>query len=101
MINELNQNQEAFVNDSFNRDVRPNPMKLLVQIQMEAQAGRIREDVNPFHLFLNMLSMCAFPFVARPLLQRVVEIDQDTYMQFMQMRKKEITRFLIQAIRKE
>ena len=100
VINELNQNQEVFVKDILNRKERPNPMKLLVQIQLEAQAGRIREDVTPFNFFLNMLSICAFPFVARPLLQQLIQIDDQTYMQLMQKRKKEVTDFIIHAIQK-
>ena len=100
VINELNQNQEGFINDLLGRKERPNPMKLLVQIQMEAQAGRIRAEVNPFHLLLNMVSLCAFPFIARPLLQRIVQIDEATYMQFLQMRKKEVTSFIIHSIQK-
>ena len=100
VINELNQNKEAFVEDILSQKDRPNPMKLMVQIQMEAQAGRIREDVTPFNLFLNMLSMCAFPFIAQPLLQQLIQIDDETYMQFMEQRKKEVTDFIIHAIRK-
>ena len=100
VINELNQNQEAFIEDILSQKERPNPMKLMVQIQMEAQAGRIRENITPFNLFLNILSMCVFPFIARPLLQQVVQIDDSTYMQFMEHRKKEITDFVIHAIQK-
>lgn len=100
VINELNQNQEVFVADILSRKEKPNPMKLLVQIQLETQAGRIREGVTPFNLFLSMLSMCAFPFVARPLLQQLIQIDDQTYMQLMQQRKKEVTDFIIHAIQK-
>ena len=101
VIHELNQNQEEFISNILSRKERPNPMKLLVQIQLEVQAGHIREDVNPFHLLLNMLSMCAFPFVAQPLLQRIVHVDSATYTKLMKMRKKEVTDFIIHAIEKK
>lgn len=101
VINELNQNQEDFIADILSRKEKPNPMKLLVQIQMEAQAGRIRPDITPFNLFLSMLSMCAFPFVARPLLQQLVQIDDETYMQFIEQRKTEVTQFIIRAIQND
>lgn len=100
VINELNQNQEAFIQDILSQKELPNPMKLMVQIQMEAQLGRIRENVTPFNLFLNILSMCVFPFVGRPLIQRLIQIDDETYLQFMEQRKKEVTEFIIHAIQK-
>ncbi len=98
VINELNQKGEAFVKDLLSRERRPNPLPLIGQIQMEVQAGRIRK-VDPFHLFLNMLSMCAFPFVARPLFQGVARMDDATYLNLMKTRKQEIINFIHNAIR--
>ena len=100
VINELNQNKEEFIERILSKKEKPNPMKLLVQIQMEAQAGKIR-DINPFHFFLNLISMCIFPFLGRPLFQGVMSIDDQTYMQFMEMRKKEIVEFILHSIKKE
>ena len=100
VINELNQNQEAFIKDILGRKEKPNPLKLITTIQAEVNKGTIR-PINPVHLVLNMISMCVFPFVAKPLLQGVVNIDNETYMQMMDMRKKEIVDFIINAIEKK
>jgi AcrR family transcriptional regulator len=100
VINELNQNQEAFIKDILGRKEKPNPFKLLTTIQTEVNKGTIR-PINPVQLVLNMISMCVFPFVAKPLLQGVVNIDDETYMQMMDMRKKEIVEFIINAIEKK
>lgn len=100
VINELNQNQEAFIKDILGRKEKPNPLNLLTTIQTEVNNGMIR-PINPVHLGLNMISMCVFPFIAKPLLQGVVNIDNETYMQMMDMRKKEIVEFIINAIEKK
>ncbi len=98
MINELNQKGEAFVKELMSRKTKPNPLPLIGQIQMEVQAGRIRA-VNPFHLVLNMLSLCAFPFIARPLFQGIAQVDDETYLKLMESRKQEIIDFIHNAIR--
>lgn len=98
VINELNQNGEAFVKELMSSKDKPNPLPLIGQIQMEVQAGRIRE-VNPFHLVLNMLSLCAFPFIARPLFQSIAQVDNEAYLKLMENRKQEIIAFIHHAIR--
>ena len=98
VINELNQKGGAFVNDLMNRKSKPNPLPLIGQIQMEVQAGRIRE-VNPFHLVLNMISLCVFPFIARPLFQGIARVDDQAYLKIMDNRKQEIIDFIHNAIR--
>ena len=98
VINELNQKGDAFVQDLMNRKNKPNPLPLIGQVQMEIQAGRIRA-INPFHLVLNMLSMCVFPFIARPLFQGIAQVDDETYLKLMESRKQEIIDFIHSAIR--
>lgn len=98
VINELNQKGEAFVKDLMSREKKPNLLPLIGQIQMEIQAGRVRE-VNPFHLVLNMLSMCVFPFIARPLFQGIAQVDDRTYLKLMESRKREVIDFIHNAIK--
>jgi hypothetical protein len=44
--------------------------------------------------------MCVFPIIARPLAQRIFfENDQSAYNQFLEERKKEVTQFIIAAIK--
>ncbi len=99
VLGEMNRHPEEFVRSILSRKELPNPMKLLVQLQVEADAGRIR-PVSPLHLVMNVVAMCIFPFVARPMFQAVMRVDDATYMQFMEHRKREITDFVLHAIRK-
>jgi AcrR family transcriptional regulator len=76
-----------------------NPQLLLNQLQREIQKGNIRQ-VDPRQLIVNLLSLCIFPFAARPLLQRILfENKPDSYEQFLSERKREVTRFIIQALK--
>lgn len=98
VISELNRHPEEFIANILRQKTRPDPTPLLVQIQLEGQTGRIRE-VNPFHFFLNLISMCVFPFLARPMVQNLVRIDDDTYANLMRTRKREIVDFVLNALR--
>ncbi len=56
--------------------------------QLQEQLKQIgMKDVNPFHFVLNMLSMTLFPFIAKPLIQRLTEMDDDAFRDFVNERK--------------
>jgi len=97
VIHEMHQKPKDFIEKIMKNKDRPNPMKLIVQIQSEVQKGNIRE-INPLQLVMNMMSMCIFPFAASPLFQNMLQMDQHTYLQFMQLRKKEVSSFIIESI---
>jgi len=99
VINELNQKGTGFIDELMERGQRPNPLPLIMQIQAEVEAGNIR-PVNPFHLVLSMLSMCVFPFIARPLFQAFTQVNDQQYMHLMQNRAQEVTDLIINSIRK-
>lgn len=98
VIHEMHQKPVEFIKNIMNDKDRPNPMKLIVQVQSEVQKGHIRE-INPLQLVINMISMCVFPFVASPLFRSILQMDQSTYLQFMQLRKKEVSSFIIESIK--
>ena len=98
IVNELHTNTNAFVEEIMQKPNRPNPMPLLMQIMDEAAQGKIR-PINPVHLILNVLSMTVFPFIARPLFQRMVNINDETFMDMMRQRKAEILDFVKHAIK--
>ena len=98
VIQEINHNPEALFQKMAESGFQPNPMKLFMQIQMEVQKGNIR-PVNPIHLVVNLISMCVFPFVARPMLQQILQVGDAEYLEFMKMRKEVILEFVKNAIR--
>ncbi len=55
--------------------------------------------VNAKHLFINLISMCIFPFVARPILEHVIFDDQhDSFEKLIEERKTEVPKFIINSI---
>ncbi len=99
VIHELSRNPETVVEMIKSSGI--NPVYFVNQVQQEIEKGTI-EPVHPLHLIVNMLAMCIFPFVAKPILQEVIfNQDQKKFDIFMQERKKEVSDFIINSIKKK
>lgn len=46
-----------------------------------------KPELNPFHILLNFLSMTAFPFVVKPILQTFDLMNDEEFQQFVEERK--------------
>jgi len=98
VLHELNQHQDKFMDKILNTGKRPNPMKLMMQIQLETQLGKIR-PINPMNLVMNVISMCVFPFIGKPIFQTVLKVSEKDFLMLMEIRKKEISSFIINSLK--
>ena len=72
---------------------------LAKQIDEAVKEGLIR-PIKPVHLLLNIVSMSIFPFVARPIVKMVWDVDDPQFRVLMEERKKVIVQFILDSIRK-
>lgn len=99
ILHELSHNQARI--GSLIRGTGLNPQFFMTQVTREIEAGNIK-NCDPRQLIVNLLSMCIFPFVAKPILKAVLfQNREEDYQKFIQDRKAEVTRFIIAAIRKQ
>lgn len=68
------------------------------QIDAEAAAGRLRR-IAPQQLLVNLLSLSVFPFIARPLLNVALEMDDAKFNRFLDERRAELPHFILNALR--
>jgi len=99
VLNEINRDPDQFMNKMLGDSNRPKPQKFLEQIEKEIKKGNIKR-INPVHLLLNLLSMTIFPFVARPMITRNLNLSESQFRKTMEERKKEIPKFIIDSIKK-
>jgi TetR/AcrR family transcriptional regulator len=99
VLNEINQDPDYFLKKVWTGKSKPNPVKLLEQIEKEVKKGTIKR-VNPMHLLMNLISMTIFPFVAKPMFQKNLGMSESQFRMAMEERKREIPRFIIDSIRK-
>jgi AcrR family transcriptional regulator len=98
VLNEMHKQPHAFHAKMFGNNP-PDFSKLARQIDEEYQQGIIKA-VNPAHLIMNMMSMCVFPFIGKPMIQEVMKIDDLQFRYLMEQRKTEIANFIIDSIKK-
>jgi len=99
VLNEINQYPEYFLQKVWAGKSKPNPAKFLEQIEKEVKRGTIKR-ISPLHLLMNLISMTIFPFVSKPMFQKNLGLDELQFRTVMEQRKKEIPKFIIDAIKK-
>jgi TetR/AcrR family transcriptional regulator len=99
ILNELNRDADQFLSKIWDMKHRPNPAKLLQQIEKEVRKGTVKK-INPIHLLMNLLSMTIFPFVARPMIERNLQMAPAQFDKMIEERRKEIPKFIIDSIKK-
>ena len=68
------------------------------QIQAEVESGRMR-PIAPQQFFINLISLCIFPFAARPMLSIAMGMDDAAFRRFMEQRRWELPAFFRAALR--
>lgn len=98
VMQELTKNPDRLATLVKESGINPELMISRVSRMLEEEEVEIRD---PRHFFVNLLSLCVFPFAARPLIQRMLfNNDKQAYDDFLEDRKKEVPKFIINAIKK-
>lgn len=99
VLNEVHRDPEGFYKRISGELKLPRPDKFLMQIDQEVKLGNIK-PVSPLQLFMTIISGTVFPFVAKPLFQMHIGVDEFQFRQFVIQRKTEFPRFIIEALKK-
>ncbi len=97
IIQELNRNPEFVLKLKENKGF-PNLEKFKKQVKNDVENGLIK-PISPEQLFINILGLNVFPFVAKPLIMALINADDKTYTQLMEDRKIEVSNFIINSIK--
>ncbi len=72
--------------------------KLGQQIQARVAAGTMK-PIAPRQFMANLVSLCVFPFAARPMLCAVFRMDDAAFTEFIEERKASLPEFFLNALR--
>ncbi|MFD1613873.1 TetR/AcrR family transcriptional regulator [Gelatiniphilus marinus] len=97
IIQELNRNQDFILKLKENKGF-PNLKKFQKQVDDEVNKGIIK-PISAEHLFINIIALNIFPFIAKPLIMAFTNSDNQTYKQLMEDRKTEVANFIINSIK--
>ena len=97
IINELSQNPQRIKNIFIENEIAP-PEKFIHQI-IKAIEDKEIIPINPKELMLNIISLCLFPVVAKPIVETALNLTEENYNALIESRKKEVAKFIINAIK--
>ena len=101
IITEVGQNPERLL--EYGKKLGVNPRLLLntfeKQVELEIGTGLIR-SIQGRQLLMNIMSLCIYPFVAKPIIQTMMQLNEVSFSEMMEVRKKEVYEFIITSIRK-
>jgi TetR/AcrR family transcriptional regulator len=98
IINEINRNPNETLSMIFG-NLRPPVDKVEEHLAKLVKKGVIK-PIKAEQLMMNMVSLCIFPFLARPIVQWVMKKNDREFLQMMEQRKKEVPKFIIDSISK-
>ena len=99
VIHEMNKDPgrlKKFIAHEIGKRVQP----FLKQIKEEREKGNT-VNLPPEQLFVNIMAMMVFPFLARPVLQVILDMDEDAFSQFITVREAFIPDYLVGMVMKK
>ena len=97
ILQELNRNPE-FAKELISTKTFPSMKNFQNQIRKAVADKKIRK-IEAEQLFINILSLNIFPFVAAPLIKGFINANDKQYKTVLETRKTEIADFIIQSIK--
>ena len=98
IIQELNKNPDFMLKMKENNGF-PNLEKFKKQVAVEVNNGTLK-NVSAEQLFINILALNVFPFIAKPLIKGLIAVKEDGFQQLIEDRKTEVADFIINSIKK-
>lgn len=98
MLNEMSRNPDGIL-----KHLKKLPVEMILggfqkQINSEVKKGSIKK-ISAQQLLINIQSLCVFPFISRPMIKGLMQMDEKAYQAMIQQRKTEVAAFIISAIK--
>jgi len=97
VIQEMNRNPEFTQKFKGNANL-PNLEKFKKQVNNEVEKGFLK-PISAEQLFINIISLCVFPFVSSPLIKTIGIIDDNKFAELIDERKTHVADFIINSIK--
>ena len=98
VLNEMSRNPDVILKRLKKIPVQKVMDGFQKQINSEIKKGTIKR-ITADQLFINIQSLCIFPFIARPMIKGLLQFDDKTYLVMIEKRKTEVAQFIIGAIK--
>jgi TetR/AcrR family transcriptional regulator len=101
VLSELNRDPERFINSLITKYDFQNRISLYFKSVDRAIESNEIKHIDAHQLLINMISLCVFPFIGRPMIQGVMGIDNGRFKELLIERKSHIKWFIKNSISKK
>jgi len=100
IVGELNRNPAELKDRVRSLDLAPFEKlgPLDQQLKRRAEEGTL-QPISAQQFVVNLVSLCVFPFIARPLLEAALGMEREDFEHLLEDRKEAVTKFFLNAIR--
>ena len=99
IINEIHRNPEIVFKNIESIPVKKMLAGLNEQINLELKKGTIKK-INAEDLLINIQSLTIFPILAKPMLMKIITLNEKSYAAMMEKRKSDVVDIIWQSIKK-
>lgn len=93
LVAELNTNPEL-KHDMLNAEEKAKRRAMLeLSINEEVAAGTMK-PIKPEHFIVNLMSLCSFPLLAKPVVKNAIGLNEESYMEFIEERKDVVMKLI-------
>ncbi|HPF97940.1 MAG: TetR/AcrR family transcriptional regulator [Flavobacteriaceae bacterium] len=97
IISELNRNPNFFLTIKEPHGF-PRLDKFKKQVETDVEKG-ILKPIKAEQLFMNIIALNVFPFIGKPLIKSITNVDEETFNALLEERKTQVATFIIDAIK--
>lgn len=97
VLSEIHRDPQHFFENYIHPEIKTGMMHIRQSFADAVQKGEIR-PVDPRQIMMHMLSLCAFPFIAKPMFQHVLSLSEQDYEKLLQERIESVSQLLLTAL---
>lgn len=100
IMQELTQNPQRLIEHAKGAGAVPGLMmkSMNSEIRKAVAAGQVK-NIDGGQLLINIMSLCIYPFIAKPMIKTMNGLDDAGFGKMMKKRKKEVADFIIDALK--
>lgn len=98
VLNEVNTNPDAF-NNGLLTQLKNLPFNEFYKEIDSAVQKKLIRPIHPPQLMMHILGMCVFPFLAKPMFKKFLNLNDKEFTTLLEMRKVEVADFVIQSLK--
>lgn len=101
IITEIAHNPELLIEYGTKLGMNPRVLKQSFEDLVAREVSEnIIKPIEGRQLLMNIMSLCIYPLVAKPIILTMMNVDETSFTKMMEQRKIEVSEFIINAIKK-